>query len=372
MTSGRGFTPRTVAMAVGVTVAILFLLALGYLAWRVITWIVIALFLALALEHAVRFFERRRIGRPASIAVVFTLLVTSLTGLGFVFVPPVVDQVTQFVDDLPELTKSLSQGRGPLGFLEREFNLFERLERVARGQGEGQSSALDVLSGPVLSAVEGVFVFVIALLSILFLALFMLVTGPRWVEGLRGLVPDHARPYVDRAAHGMYNAIGGWVVGAGAIALVAGTTATIVLVVMGAPYALPLGLLVGLLDPIPFLGALVAAAVVAIVLVASQGWVLALAFLAFFIVYQQVENHVFYPVVYGHTVELSPLAVLLAVLIGGELAGIVGAIAAIPIAGAINVAATEVVRYRRERIAATPQAVEELTRRASAAETPRA
>ncbi len=358
-------------MAVGVTVAILFVLALAYMAWRVITWIVIALMLALALEHAVRFFERRGAPRGASIVIVFTLVLGSLTGFGFVFVPPVVDQVSQFIDDLPALTERLSEGRGPLGFLERELNLVERAERLVSGEGEGATGALNVLAGPVLTAAESAFVFAIALLSVIFLTLFMLITGPRWVDGLRSLVPDHMRPYVDRTAHGMYNAIGGWVVGAAAIALVAGTTASIVLMVMGAPYALPLGLLVGLLDPIPFLGATLAAAVVAIVLVASEGWLLAVAFLVFFLIYQQIENHVFYPLVYGQTVELSPLAVLLAVLIGGELAGIIGAIAAIPIAGAINVATTEVVRYRRERIAATPQAVEELTRRSPLTEAPR-
>jgi predicted PurR-regulated permease PerM len=362
MATGRGLTPRSVAMAVGVTVAILFLLAIVYLAWRVITWIVIALFLALALDHAVRFLVRRGLARGPAIGIVFTLLLAALTGLGLLFVPPVVQQVGQFIDDLPELTERLSRGRGPLGFLEREFNIVDRVERFVRGQGDGSGAALTVLTGPVLSAVQSVAVFAIAFLSILFLTLFMLVTGPRWVDGLRSLVPDHLRPYVDRAMHGMYNAIGGWVVGAAAIATVAGTTASIALVVLDAPYALPLGVLVGLLDPIPFLGAILASAIVAVVLVASEGWLIAAIFLIIFAIYQQVENHVFYPLVYGQTVELSPLAVLIAVLVGGELAGIVGALAAIPIAGAINVAATEVVRYRRDRIAATPQAVEELTR----------
>jgi predicted PurR-regulated permease PerM len=371
MATSRGLTPRAVAMAVGVTVAILLVLVLAYLAWRVLTWIIIALFLALALDHAVRFFERRGVPRGIAIGVVFTMVLGALTGLGFLFIPPVVEQVTQLIDDLPELTERLSKGRGPLGFLEREFNLADRVEKLVTGQGEGAAGALTILTGPVLSAVESAFLIAVAILAVIFLTLFMLVSGPPWVEGLRSLVPDHLRPYVHRGMTGMYDAIGGWVVGAAAIALVAGTTATLVLVAMGAPYALPLGVLVGLLDPIPFLGAILASAVVAIVLVASEGWLLAVIFLVFFVCYQQVENHVFYPLVYGQTVELSPLAVLIAVLIGGELAGIVGAIASIPIAGAIKVAAGEVVRYRRERLAATPQAVEELTRRNPLSEAPR-
>lgn len=362
MTS-RGLTPRSVAMAVGVTLAILFALLLAYLAWRVLTWILIAVFLALALDHAVRVLEHRGVRRGAGIGVVFTGVLGVVAGLGFLFVPPVIEQVSQFVDDLPELTERLSDGRGPLGGLERELNLGERVDRLVEGRGEGATGAFTLLTGPVLSAVEGVFLFAIAVLSILFLTLFMLVSGPRWMEGLIGLVPDHLRSYVDRGARGIYDAIGGWVLGAVLIAFVAGATATITLFVMDAPYALPLGLVVALLDPIPFLGAILASAIVAVVLLASEGWVLAAIFLAVFLAYQQIENHVLYPLVYGKTVQLSPLAVLIAVLVGGELAGILGALAAIPIAGAIKVVVGEVTRYRRDRLAATPQAVEELTRR---------
>jgi predicted PurR-regulated permease PerM len=140
------------------------------------------------------------------------------------------------------------------------------------------------------------------------------------------------------------------VIGAVVIAAIAGTAATLVLLALGVPYALPIGLIVGLLDPIPFVGATIAGVIGALITWASAGFTAAAVFAAFLLVYQQViENHLLVPVVYGRTVELDALGVLLAVLLGGELAGIIGAIAAVPIGGSLKAIAGEVRRWRRGR-----------------------
>ncbi|HVM69973.1 MAG TPA: AI-2E family transporter, partial [Gaiellaceae bacterium] len=119
-----------------------------------------------------------------------------------------------------------------------------------------------------------------------------------------------------------------------------------VLLVLGVPYAVALGLLVALLDLIPLAGATIAAVIVTTIGFLdspTSGAIL----LVFFVVYQQLENHVIQPVVYGRTVQLSPLAVLIAVLIGAQLAGVIGALAAIPVAGTIQVILREWLRHRR-------------------------
>ena len=99
------------------------------------------------------------------------------------------------------------------------------------------------------------------------------------------------------------------------------------------PYAVALGLLVALLDLIPLAGATIAAVIVVLVAIAASGATAAIVVAVFFIVYQQLENHVIQPLVYGRTVQLSPLAVLVSVLIGAQIAGVLGALAAIPVAG---------------------------------------
>jgi predicted PurR-regulated permease PerM len=125
-----------------------------------------------------------------------------------------------------------------------------------------------------------------------------------------------------------------------------------VLLILGVPYAVALGLLVAILDLIPLAGATLAAIIVTTV--AFIDWIPAgIVVLIFFVVYQQVENHFLYPVIYSRTVQLSPLAILIAVLIGASLAGILGALAAIPVAGTIQVVLLDVFRHRRGEVAAS-------------------
>ena len=118
-----------------------------------------------------------------------------------------------------------------------------------------------------------------------------------------------------------------------AIALLAGITSSLLLIALGVSYAIALGLVVFVLDLIPLAGATIASVLVTTVAVLDQGWTVGLIVLGWFIVYQQVENHVLYPLIYSKTVALSPLTILVAVLIGASLAGVLGALAAIPIAG---------------------------------------
>ena len=120
------------------------------------------------------------------------------------------------------------------------------------------------------------------------------------------------------------------------ISLIAGVASAAVLLIVGIPYAVALGLLVALLDLVPLAGATIAAVIVSTVAFLSENWVHGLIVVAFFLLYQQFENHVLQPMVYGRTVQLSPLAVLIAVLVGAELAGVIGALGAIPIAGTIR------------------------------------
>jgi predicted PurR-regulated permease PerM len=132
------------------------------------------------------------------------------------------------------------------------------------------------------------------------------------------------------------------------ISLIAGGSTTIVLIIMGVPFAVALGLVVAILDLIPLAGATIAAILIGTVAF-IHSIVAGIVVVVFFIVYQQIENHFLQPVVYGRTVQLSPLIVLISVLIGAELAGILGALGAIPVAGAIQVLIVDWLRHRRDR-----------------------
>jgi predicted PurR-regulated permease PerM len=183
-------------------------------------------------------------------------------------------------------------------------------------------------------------------LTIVFLTFFMLLEGRGWMERIYGLFADHSQARVRKIGDDIYKTVGGYVTGNILISLIAGASATVVLLIMGVPYAVALGLLVAILDLIPLAGATVAGVVVTLVAflhAIPAGIVVAI----FVIVYQQLENHFLQPVIYGRTVQLSALAVLVSVLVGAELAGILGALAAIPVAGSLQVLIRDQLAYRR-------------------------
>jgi predicted PurR-regulated permease PerM len=177
---------------------------------------------------------------------------------------------------------------------------------------------------------------------------FMLLEGPTWFERLLGLMPEASRARWRAVANDIYKTVGGYVTGNLLISLIAGVSATIVLVALGVPFALALGLLVAILDLIPLAGATLAAIVVSLVAL-TESVTTGIVVAAFFVVYQQLENHLLQPLVYGRTVKLSPLIVLIAVLVGAEVAGIIGALGAIPIAGTIQIVLLDWLAARRAR-----------------------
>ncbi len=198
---------------------------------------------------------------------------------------------------------------------------------------------------------KGVITAVVAVITIAVLTFFMLLEGPTWVERGLSLLTEESGERWRRVGLQVYRTVGGFVTGALTIAVVAGVSTAVLLSILGVPYAIALGLVVALLDLVPLAGATIAG-----VLITTVGFLdsvaVGLIVLVFFVVYQQVENHFLYPLVYSRTVQLSPLAILIAVLIGASLAGILGALAAIPVAGTIQVLLREWLAHRRRPIVA--------------------
>jgi predicted PurR-regulated permease PerM len=343
--------PSTVLAVLGITALVVAVFLLGYLAWHVLSWIIIAMFLAAALNPAVVAFERRGMRRGIAAPLVFGLTLLALTAIGLLVIPPLVVQVRDFVEAVPDFIDDLTAGRGPFGFLQDDYQLVDRIrEAIDRG---GAAGALGLSAG-LIDVVRSVITAVVGLITITFLTFFMLLEGPRTVERVLALLPDGTRVRYERVGTQIYRTISGYVTGNLLISLIAGVTSTGVLFAVGSEYAIALGLLVAVLDLIPLAGATLASIFVSTVILIETDWVRFFIVVAFFVAYQQLENHMLQPLVYGRTVQLSPLAVLCAVLIGAELAGILGALLAIPIAGSLLAVGREVLVYRREAAIETP------------------
>ena len=338
------FRPRAILVVLGIILAGIVLIQIVQAAQGILIWIFVAIFLALALNPAVESLQRRGVARRGlAVGIVFIGAILVIVAIAATIIPTLVSQVNDFVDAVPGYVEDLTAGRGKLGFLERDYQI---TERVREALGEGGASKLLGFSGTALAVTKGVVTAVIATVTIAFLTFFMLLEGPAWVERFYSLLPAAQQPRWRKIGDEIYRTIGGYVTGNLAISLIAGVVSTAVLLALDVPFAVALGLLVAILDLIPLAGATIAAILVTTVafLDATASGVIVLIF---FILYQQLENHVLQPIVYGRTVRLSPLAVLIAVLIGAELAGVVGALAAIPVAGTIQVILRDWLEHRR-------------------------
>jgi predicted PurR-regulated permease PerM len=317
---------------------------------------VISLFLALALNPLVSSIERRiHLGRGPAIGLAYLVLALAIAAIGWTFVPKLIDEVNGLVQALPDYVHDLTHGRGRLGFLETRYHVVEKVREQVQNGG---AKRLLGLSGTAIALTKSVITIIAASVTIIFLTFFMLLEGGAWIERLYGLLPERSQPRWRRVGHDVYRTIGGYITGNLLISLIAGVSITVVLLVMGVPYAVALGLLVAVLDLIPLAGATIAGIIVVAVSFLHSvpaGIVVAI----FFIVYQQLENHFLQPVIYGRTVQLSPLVVLVAVLVGAALAGILGALAAIPVAGTIQVLVRDMLAQRRTAGALAPAAPED-------------
>jgi predicted PurR-regulated permease PerM len=350
------FPVRTILTVLGTIIAVAVVLEVIWISRHVIVWILISLFLALALNPAVEFFQRHGIRRRGlATGVTYMLALGAIAAIGALFVPTVVNQVSDLVGKVPDYVHDISHGKGRFGFLETKYHLPERIRSAIH---KGGAAKVLGLSGAALSITKSVITIVVGTITIAFLTFFMLLEGPKWMERFYGLLPPESRPRWESVCHRIYRTVGGYVTGNLLISLIAGSSTALVLIILGVPYAVALGLLVAILDLIPLAGATLALIIVGAVAF-LHSIVAGIVVVVFSIVYQQIENHFLQPVVYGRTVQLSPLLVLISVLIGAELAGILGALGAIPVAGALQVIIVDWLRNRREgkvpAAAAVPQ-----------------
>jgi predicted PurR-regulated permease PerM len=208
-------------------------------------------------------------------------------------------------------------------------------------------------SGQIALSVAGMLA---ALATVLTLTFFLILGSERYVNTGVGLFPERHQPLVRGLLSKSAGAISGYITGNLAISVICGITTFVVLLLLGVPYAAPLALLVAVLDLIPLVGATLGGALLVIVGLFVEPWK-AVVLLVFVLVYQQVESNFLQPMVYSKAVQLNGLVILIALLVGGQLLGIPGALLAIPVAEIIRIVVTELPAYRRTTQEANEPAV---------------
>src|SRR5215216_3827285 len=352
---------RTVAVALLTTAVVL---GAFFLLWQVRTfvgWLVIALFLAAVLNPAVNWLQRRHrlMKRPLAIGLTYLGVLVALLVVVGIFVPVLTDQINGFIKfvttaaNAPEGPTKYIEGLAKQNGLGGLFQRFSDQLHELRKQLGGVLQNLLSSSGQIAISLAGA---VAALATILTLTFFLILGSERYVNAGVGLFPERHQPLARRLLSQSAGAISGYITGNLAISVICGITTFIVLLLLGMPYAAPLALLVAVLDLIPLVGATLGGALLVVVGLFVEPWK-AVVLLVYIVVYQQVESNFLQPMVYSKAVQLNGLVILIALLVGGQLLGIPGALLAIPVAEIIRIVVTELLAYRRTAREANEPAV---------------
>ncbi|MDO8209306.1 AI-2E family transporter [Conexibacter sp. CPCC 206217] len=343
--------PASLARAVFTTtitvVAVVIGLYLVYLLRKPIGWLLIATFVAVALSGPVALLQKRM---KRGFAITLTLIGVLLVPVGVlaIIVPPLVKEGSKLVESVPDYAREFTQyvnDNEKLQRINEEYDVTRKVQDWANDLPSRIGDAAQLLGDLGVGIVNSVF----AAVTIFIMVAFILGSGPRWIRALLALQPPDRARRIGRTLEQMGQAVGAYVAGALFQALIAGITTFIVLTILGIPFAAPLAVLTALFDLIPMVGATLGAIVVGIVTVFSDFPVDTIIWVVWAIVYQQVENNLVQPRIQNRAVGIHPFGVIFAVLCGGTLLGIPGALLAVPVAASLQIAAKDWWDWRMER-----------------------
>lgn len=343
---------RTIATTIAMVLATAIGLLVLYDVRRVLVWIIVAIFFAVALYPVVGWFDRHvtRGRRALSTLLVFVLLVVILGGLITAFAVPLAREGADFATQFPGIISDARAGRGMIGhFLAQTHAL--TLVQQHQDQIKHYASGLTT---PAVGLLSGVATTIAGLVTIFVLAYLMVLEGPKFVGSSLNLIgSEETRDRLRAVGSDCAKSVTGYLSGNLVISVVCGIIHYIALRAMGVPFAGLIALFVAIVDLIPLVGATLGG-IVALVAAAIHSLPALIVVAIVFVVYQQLENHLLQPLVFARTVNLNPLTVLISILVAVELAGILGALLAIPIASILQVISRDLWDHRRGRPKAEP------------------
>ncbi|MGI8450069.1 MAG: AI-2E family transporter [Streptosporangiaceae bacterium] len=302
-----------------------------YTTRAVLVQVLIALFIAVSLDPAVRLLMRWGIRRGLAVLLIFLVAGGLVAGFLVSAILAMVHQFEMLVHDFPGYLASLQDRSSRFRTLSDRFHLTSRLQGLL-AELPGQ------LGSGLLGFTCRLFGALISTLTVVVLTVYFMADLPRLRRGAARLFPQAHRERFSQIADVVVDKVGAYMIGNLLISLAAGIASFAVFTALGLPFAVPLAFVVALCDLIPMIGATLGAVIcTAAALLTTELWPTTVIVALFFVAYQQLENYLIAPRILRHTVSLSAAAVLLAALIGGTALGLVGALMAIPVAAALKV-----------------------------------
>jgi predicted PurR-regulated permease PerM len=303
----------------------------------------LAFFIAVGLDPAVTWLTRHRVPRWAAVIIVLVITLGAFLAFLAFAVPVVVKQATGLADHLPRYLRSIQKPNSSIGKLATKYHVVAKLQSALNGSGSSG------VAGSALKIGEKVFSVAYSTLIVIVLAVYLLADLPRLKRAIYRIAPRSRRPRMVLLTDEILGRVGGYVLGNLAISVVSAVGTTAWAAALGIPYPLLLGVMVGLLDLIPIVGSTVGGVIVALVALASVGLPVAIATVVFYLTYRVVEDYLLTPRIMNRTIKVPGLVTVIAVLLGGAILGVTGALVAIPIAAGIQLLLQELAAPRLDR-----------------------
>jgi predicted PurR-regulated permease PerM len=352
-------SPQRVEIAVPVSTLLVLLafcalVVLAVLSLGTLLSIFLAAVIALGLDPVVAALVKRGWKRGKAALAVVAGMLAAVFALVLVTAGPLWDEIKEFIRSLPAFWEDLKSNEAFQDIVNTagvDDKVRDGLRELAAGLPEAASALLGIAGG--------VFGSVLSLVTLTFLALFLLMERPAITAWLFGFAPPEVERRWSPVVEDSIGAVSQSLLGNLAISVVAATVAGLSAWALGLPFPIVLAVIAGLLDLIPQVGATIASVILVLVAL-TESTTAAVIMLIIQLIYQQVENYIVYPIVYRRAVELSAFTTIVAVLIAGALLGVVGAILAVPFAAVIKTVLREAGAPRRQRMAALREVDESL------------
>jgi predicted PurR-regulated permease PerM len=298
----------------------------------------LAFFIAAGLDPVVVWLTRHGVRRWAAVLIVILALFAFVGGFIAAAIPPVTAQTSALINELPKYVHQLQNHSSTLGRLNDKYHLQQRVSSLLSTKGSA-------LVGGVIGAGQIVISTVSSVLLVGVMTIYFLVGMPQTKLFLYHLVPRSRRTRAVLIGDEIFTKVGGYVLGNVITSFIAGAGTFLWMLAWGIPYPALLGLMIFLLDLIPVIGSTVGGAIVTLVAL-TVSLPVAIATLVFYVAYRLAEDYLLVPRIIGHTVKVPALGGMVAIVIGGVVMGIIGALIALPVAAAIQLILEEVT-FRR-------------------------
>lgn len=338
---GNTPTPNLISLSTGTLVRAVLVVVLFYLLYvlrDVVLVLLTSVVIASSVEPMAQWFIRRKINRLIAVVLIYAVALLILAGLFYAFVPPLLDEVGDFTGTLPTYidtitvwnpTNDITSGLVPaVQGLSQTFSLGDMVAEIKQ--------AIAGVSNGFIQTASAVFGGVASFVLIVVLSFYLSVLDDGIGAFLRIVTPLKHENYVVDLWERSQDKIGQWMQGQLILAVIIGVLTYLGLLLIGVPYAFLLAILAGITELIPIFGPIIAAIPAVSIGFIDGGVTLALVVIGFYLIIQQFENHLIYPLVVRKVVGVPPLLVIIALLIGFKLAGFIGVILSVPIAAVLR------------------------------------